>query len=294
MNCESNQLDKENAHFVLADLAIASAELIKTEHMLLAPYEQSSLFPPHLLQFLDSTASSQALLLSSSNRQHSRLAAKRISSASIKINNQSISSSIIRSFDDNTSTTATSFIANQDTPDFTSATLLNSFSQQTSREASSPANSATPPVTLRKNNERLVRNSFSMSNLNALVFGAGHSAAAARNNNRLDNIKDILVASRRQKFEKSRSSIDTLVLATENNHKLQLRALHNTNSQDSSEDGSEFKRKQWLNTNKSVNTQINNSFLFELSTESAKSGSRQAANLSLSASFSFNQDGKLI
>ena len=95
LNFESSQLDKENSHFIIADLAIASNELIKTQKLL----TEANYFP----------------YSNDSSNQNYPISINRVVSNAIKINNQSISSSHIKSLEDRS--LANSFIMRESPSD---------------------------------------------------------------------------------------------------------------------------------------------------------------------------------
>lgn len=80
INCESSQLDKENSHFVLADVAMSAAELINTHHLLQKSADQ--VYP------ITTTAANSRPMLS------------RMTSSAVMINNESVPSDNMRSFED--------------------------------------------------------------------------------------------------------------------------------------------------------------------------------------------------
>jgi hypothetical protein len=239
MNCESSQLDKENAHFVLADMAISSIELIKTQHAI----ENSEILTPQL-----AISNGTPAFFIPNHQRHASAAAStsagglmlrnRLASAAIRINNQSVTSSNIRSFEDRSNTN--SLQTNRDS--FRDDSFGASGTNRDSR-ASIVSGS------LKRFQNRL-RSSFSTSSLNSLM--------RVNSNNK----ENLIITMNRKIFDRnSRTSIDTLVFKSNDTDTLQ-------------KSDAEAKRKHWLLTNETVNksTASGNSDLFELSIESTSDG----------------------
>ncbi len=236
MNFESSQLDKENAHFVLADMVIASAELIKTRYVM----ENSDILSPYDTAMANGTAArfipthqrhASAAPSTKAGGSDGLVLRNRLASAVIRINNQSVTSSNIRSFEDRSNTNSLqthrdSFLENN-----------NSYSM-TEHDGAGGARGSIVSGSFKKFQNRL-RTSLSTSSLNSLMKMSS-----------MNNKENLIIAMNRQIFDRnSRTSVDTLVFDTSQQH--------------------------WLLTNDTVNgnsTASGNSELFDLSIESTSDG----------------------
>jgi hypothetical protein len=278
INFESSQLDKENAHFVLADLAIASAELVKTEHWLEADEAEELLasFITNNANGMPTAVATAAVNFIPMHKRHGSAAAStiagpsvrtRLASAAIRINNQSVTSSNIRSFEDRShANSLAATTANRTTDD------SDSFSDHGggARDRSKKRNSVLSGSLKRFQNR--LRTSFSTSSLSAAPgwrpslhqqITVTNATAAASNN------KENLILSLNRKFFNSRASIDTLIFQS------------NDNSGGGGSAAAEARRADWLSTNETVNQSAHsgNSYLFDLSTESNASDKDRNAKL---------------
>jgi hypothetical protein len=234
-------------------MAIASMELIKSENMLL----EDEFYAINLSSTTAKITKPPFLINTVSNGSSSVTNKNRLSSTAIKINNQSISSSHVKSFNDDQST-ACSFII-KETPKERLNDQLSKISPNTS--TNSPTN------TKKDDSFRSRKMSQSLSSLNRISLNSlsmTSSNRPIRDNNFLKNVN--------KKLMKSNSSIDTLIfkspvndLAYSDTKKLDDRFVNNK---------LELKGKNWIQNNNILNSlgvnglNDKNGFLFELSTES--------------------------